>query len=799
MATENLINRRGGNVGVLTIQPPPAAKFMQRQSEPGTPSLYHLCRSVLKRLALVPGLEPHLPTKEDLEANDDPLQVLWGFCRKGVSLCAVFNAGDFGMKVPIKEGSGLSNANVAKANVYHFLIGCRDQLKLPEDQLFRVMDVFQDNTNGFVKVVRTLSIVLAKLEEQGVLLENPENGEEGDQGEMVLDSRAKVVNELCNTEIKYVEDLELMLDYKKQLEENNVISADTSHHLFANLSALVDFQRRFLLGVEANSEKPTHEQRFGDLFKRFEESFSVYEPYCSNYNSALELAVEEAPNLQQLADVVNPHYELPSLLIKPVQRLCKYSLLMGEMIKYTDPDHPYLEEQREGLEAIKRVVESVNETKRELENSQLVAMLKQKVDDEVAQCIDQLGELRLSETTNVSHNEAPARELIVYLFDTELLLFKNKENSRGEAESWSRGSARRRRGSLHLKFRIPMSRIVRISDVRSNGNFSLEIYYHNGDQNYLVITCRNEEMLSKWERVLRKRVEVQRSKHSSSQLFSLLQDETKQRLTESEADYNDQEKDRLRSYSDGLMNITPSDIKPRSMSMIPERAPPNRHGVNPEDWGTEPASLARIDSALSSLSGKSSRPSTPVTVSPVTPTTASSAATSVRDSTGSMYFWREEDTTRRSPPLTQHSKRSSPPPSSKDNKPLPSLPEKPLGAEKEKIQPLPPKPLSKDTDKKKLTGLPPSARVKISYGSDNFVILAPLDVNYRGLVERLEKKIRLCTQGSSSAPLPSPGGLRVQYKDGDGEMITIASDEDVRSALNTRNPTTNAVQLYVGV
>ena len=44
------------------------------------------------------------------------------------------------------------------------------------------------------------------------------------------------------------------------------MSADTIHLLFANLNQLVDFQRRFLIGVEAIASRSPAEQRFGNLF-----------------------------------------------------------------------------------------------------------------------------------------------------------------------------------------------------------------------------------------------------------------------------------------------------------------------------------------------------------------------------------------------------------------------------------------------------------------------------------------------------------------------------------------------------
>ena len=54
--------------------------------------------------------------------------------------------------------------------------------------------------------------------------------------------------------------------YKNQLRDSNIISQDTSHSIFLNLDGLVDFQRRFLIGVEAHAVQPPESQRFGHLF-----------------------------------------------------------------------------------------------------------------------------------------------------------------------------------------------------------------------------------------------------------------------------------------------------------------------------------------------------------------------------------------------------------------------------------------------------------------------------------------------------------------------------------------------------
>jgi cell division control protein 24 len=59
----------------------------------------------------------------------------------------------------------------------------------------------------------------------------------------------------------------VLQDYQSQLLKSDLITPDVSHHLFLNLNNLVDFQRRFLIGVEANASQAPDQQHFGLLFQ----------------------------------------------------------------------------------------------------------------------------------------------------------------------------------------------------------------------------------------------------------------------------------------------------------------------------------------------------------------------------------------------------------------------------------------------------------------------------------------------------------------------------------------------------
>jgi cell division control protein 24 len=73
---------------------------------------------------------------------------------------------------------------------------------------------------------------------------------------------------------------------------------------------------------------------------------------------------------------------LQSYLIKPIQRLCKYPLLLNELIKFTEgTGYMYMDELREGCEAMKRVTERMNEQTRRAENEGIKADLVDRVED----------------------------------------------------------------------------------------------------------------------------------------------------------------------------------------------------------------------------------------------------------------------------------------------------------------------------------------------------------------------------------------------------------------------------------
>ncbi|KAI9487999.1 hypothetical protein BDB00DRAFT_877917 [Zychaea mexicana] len=577
MATLTL-KRRAPSLGALSSPPaatPPAvidtplpsASNMYKAAIQGA-SLYHTCRSVLDRLASVDGMTEYLDAATDTSPSQqqqldpsiststasssssssstssssaeaatmvepttpttasalaaaaaDPLSKLWSICRRGLPLCILFNA--LQPEKPLKvddRDPNLNQVNTCKASVYYFLVACRNQLQFPEEDVFTITDLYSDDTNGFVKVVNTINKILHLLEEKGLISVRCAN--RNSDPNAPKDTRGKVVMELLETERKYVQDLETLQNYMRELIAQKILSLDTIHYLFGNLNALVDFQRRYLIMVEDMAEKPAQEQRIGLLFVQLEEAFAVYEPYCANYYSAQDLVVQEAPKLQKLADVLNPTYELPSYLIKPVQRICKYPLLMGELVKSTNKDWPCYAEMNDGLEAIRRVAEKVNETQRKHENVQAVEELKKRIDDN-SNSIESYGSLLVQDKLGIM-NKDTEREMAVFLFEKMLLICKeSKDAAKNRLTKSNTIMKKKRRGSLQERIRIPASRILGVHNRSSNGVWMLSIEYKASDVEVFTFRLRNEEQTKLWETTMNKIKFTSRTHVPNTHLYSM--------------------------------------------------------------------------------------------------------------------------------------------------------------------------------------------------------------------------------------------------------------------------------------
>ncbi|CAL8314218.1 unnamed protein product [Lota lota] len=201
-------------------------------------------------------------------------------------------------------------------------------------------------------------------------------------GHMPISQRlCKVIQELVDTEKSYVKDLGCLFDiYLTPLQHESFLSKEEMESLFGSLPEMLDFQKVFLQTLEdrisccpnLNSlETPEQFKKLlfslGGSFLYYADHFKLYSGFCANHikvQKVLERAKTDQ-TFKEFLEARNPTKQhsstLESYLIKPVQRVLKYPLLLRELVSLTDAQSPEHSHLTEALRAMEKVASHIND------------------------------------------------------------------------------------------------------------------------------------------------------------------------------------------------------------------------------------------------------------------------------------------------------------------------------------------------------------------------------------------------------------------------------------------------------
>ncbi|XP_020011896.2 dynamin-binding protein isoform X1 [Castor canadensis] len=198
-----------------------------------------------------------------------------------------------------------------------------------------------------------------------VSTENPE--------QRMLEKRAKVVEELLQTERDYIRDLEMCTErIMVPLQQAQIPNIDFEG-LFGNMQMVIKVSKQLLAALEISDA-------VGPVFlDHRDELEGTYRVYCQNHDEAISLLeiYEKEERIQKhlqefLADLKSLYNEwgctnyinLGSFLIKPVQRVMRYPLLLMELLNSTPESHPDKVPLTNAVLAVKEINVNINEYKR---------------------------------------------------------------------------------------------------------------------------------------------------------------------------------------------------------------------------------------------------------------------------------------------------------------------------------------------------------------------------------------------------------------------------------------------------
>ncbi|KAI5614707.1 guanine nucleotide exchange factor DBS isoform X4 [Silurus asotus] len=300
--------------------------------------------------------------------------------------------------------------------------------------------------------------------------------------ESLSSRRRHIMNELIETERLYVEELQSIIEgYAAALDNSEMVHLipavleNKKDVLFGNLGDIYTFHNRtFLKELENCVEKP---ELVGTCFLKRKEELQIYEKYCQNKprSEALWRQCGDSLFFQECQKRLDHKLSLDAYLLKPVQRITKYQLMLKEMLKCSKNSEGTAELE-EALATMLDIIKSVNDSMHQIAITGFEGNL------------NDLGKLLMQGSFNVwtdhkkGHNKVKdlarfkpmQRHLFLY---NKMILFckKREENADGHEKS----------PSYSFKHSLKMSAVGITENVKGDAK-KFEIWYNGREEVYII-------------------------------------------------------------------------------------------------------------------------------------------------------------------------------------------------------------------------------------------------------------------------------------------------------------------------
>ncbi|NXU16459.1 PKHG3 protein, partial [Pardalotus punctatus] len=281
----------------------------------------------------------------------------------------------------------------------------------------------------------------------------------------------RVVQEIVESERTYARDLRSIVEgYLGKIidTEEPVLRPEQVSALFGNIEDIYELSSTLLQNLESCANDPV---AVAVCFVTRSQEFAIYTQYCNNYPSSVAALTEcmrskvQARFLRECQERLRHALPLGAYLLKPVQRILKYHLLLQEIARHFE--HKVGDDYELVLEAIDTmtcVAWYINDMKRKHEHAIRQQEIQSLLLGWKGPDLTSYGELVLEGTfraQRVRHDRA------LFLFDKALLITK-------------------RRGDHYVyKSHIPCSSLMLIESTRDSLCFSLAHYKHGKQQHSL--------------------------------------------------------------------------------------------------------------------------------------------------------------------------------------------------------------------------------------------------------------------------------------------------------------------------
>nr|XP_020478353.1 mucin-17-like isoform X2 [Monopterus albus] len=238
----------------------------------------------------------------------------------------------------------------------------------------------------------------------------------------------RVVMEIVETEQAYVRDLKSIVeDYLGCIIDCGALplKPEQVSTLFCNIEDIYEFNSDLLEDLE----RSPHAAAIAECFVERSEAFDIYTLYCMNYPNSVAVLRECMKNeslvrfFQERQTTLNHSLPLETYLLKPVQRILKYHLLLQELSKHFNKSDPGYEVIEDAIITMTAVAWYINDMKRKQEHAVRLQEIESLLVNWSGPDLSGFGELVLEGSFKVHRVK---KERAFFLFDKMLLIAKKK-------------------------------------------------------------------------------------------------------------------------------------------------------------------------------------------------------------------------------------------------------------------------------------------------------------------------------------------------------------------------------------
>ncbi|MED6257777.1 hypothetical protein ATANTOWER_031229 [Ataeniobius toweri] len=196
--------------------------------------------------------------------------------------------------------------------------------------------------------------------------------------------------------------------------------------LFGNIEDIYEFNSELLQCLDMCENDPV---AIAHCFVNKSEYFEIYTKYCNNYPNSVATLTDSMRNktlakfFRDRQAALKRSLPLGSYLLKPVQRILKYHLLLQEIAKHYDPDEEGYEVIQEAIDTMTGVACYINDMKRKHEHAVRVQEIQSLLINWKGADLTTYGELVLEGTFHVLRAK---NTRTLFLFEKMLLITKKR-------------------------------------------------------------------------------------------------------------------------------------------------------------------------------------------------------------------------------------------------------------------------------------------------------------------------------------------------------------------------------------